>query len=61
MPRRQRLYAKTAEVICLYTGVQIFIAGVRADQPEVVQEALADLKNTPIIFKILVPQSISVL
>ena len=31
--------------ICLYIGVQIFIAGRCAGPPEVVQEALADLKN----------------
>ena len=30
--------------ICLYIGVQIFIAYGRAGPPEVVQEALADLK-----------------
>ena len=30
--------------ICLYTGVQIFSAYGRAGSPEVVQEALADLK-----------------
>ena len=31
--------------ICLYTGVQIFSAYGRAGSPEVVQEALADLKR----------------
>ena len=31
--------------ICLYIGVQIFIAYGRAGSPEVVQEALADLKR----------------
>ena len=30
--------------ICLYIGVQIFIARAGAGPPEVVQEALADLK-----------------
>ena len=31
--------------ICLYIGVQIFIARAQAGPPEVVQEALADLKS----------------
>ena len=31
--------------ICLYIGVQIFIARAGAGSPEVVQEALADLKK----------------
>ena len=31
--------------ICLYIGVQIFIARAGAGPPEVLQEALADLKN----------------
>ena len=31
--------------ICLYIGVKIFSAGGRAGPPEVVQEALADLKT----------------
>ena len=30
----------------VYRGVQIFIAYVRTGSPEVVQEALADLKST---------------
>ena len=32
--------------ICLYIGVQIFIARAGAGSPEVVQEALADLKKS---------------
>ena len=31
--------------VCLYIGAQIFIVYVRAGPPEVVQEALADLKS----------------
>ena len=34
--------------ICLYIGVKIFSAYVRAGPPEVVQEALADLKSKTI-------------
>ena len=38
--------------ICLYIGVQIFSAGGCAGPPEVVQEALADLKNMILFFNL---------